>query len=128
MLLVAKPTRSRPVRTTVLRRLCFLICLALPIGAFADSICEGAIEYLAVGRASVVLVKGPGGLPATYLCDMAEKQNNVEPEACRAMYSTLLAAHAQGKIVRITFNPSITACNEVASWGWATNLNWIIAD
>ncbi|USH03689.1 hypothetical protein K6Q96_06765 [Grimontia kaedaensis] len=93
---------------------------------YADSFCKGKIETLAVGRGSVLLISGPGGLPSTYLCDLSEKQNNVDPEACRAIYSLLLAAKAQDKSVNITFNPNIKSCSGVASWNWARDFNWAI--
>ena len=110
------------------RKLFAAALITAACASHADSTCEGTIDYLAVGRGSVVLVKGPGGLPATYLCSLSTKQNNVDTEACKAIYGTLLAAHAQQKSVRITFNPSISSCADVASWSWATNFNWVIAD
>ena len=101
---------------------------AFSISAMADSTCQGKITYVGISRGANVLVSGPGGLPSTYLCDLQEKQNNVEPEACKAIYSALLSAKAQDKSVRITFNPNISSCSEVASWGWAKDFNWVLID
>lgn len=112
----------------MLKKCLMIAAFMAPMASLADSTCQGVIEYLAVGRGSTVLVKGPGGLPATYLCSLSVKQNNVDPEACRAIYSTLLAAQAQQKPVRITFNPNIASCSDVASWGWAVGFNWVIVD
>lgn len=101
------------------------LCLTFPVLIYADSSCKGKLSSLAVGRNGVVLAGGPGGLPSTYLCSLKEKRNNVEVEACQAIYSLLLASHAQKKEVNITFNPH-SSCASVPSWNWATNFNWVI--
>lgn len=103
----------------------WLVLLCVSTSVFADSACKGKIEYTGVGRGGAVLVKGPGELPATYLCSVESKMNNVEPNACRAVYSTLLAAKMADKEVSITFNPEISSCESVKAWGWAENFNWI---
>ena len=106
----------------------FVIAVTLSFNSVADSSCTGKISALSIGRTGMVLIKGPGGLPYTYLCNTENKYNNVETSACTAIYSTLLSAHAQDKEVNITFNPSIPNCSGVQSWGAATNFNWIIVN
>jgi len=76
----------------------------------------------------VVMVKGPGGLPAVYLCAMGTTANSVKPAACRAMYSTLLAADAQNRPVAITFSSDQTSCAAIKSWDWATDINWVVLE
>jgi len=109
----------------VLKKL-FLFVLFFSVEASADSFCTGKIKTLAISKSGVLLVGGPGGLPSTYLCNTETKINNVEPSACKATYGMLLAAKAQAKDVSITFNPGISSCSSVASWGWATNFNWVM--
>ena len=98
----------------------------LSFSSLADSTCSGKIKTLAISRAGTVLIAGPGGLPSTYLCSVNLKHNNVETEACKIIYSQLLAAQAQKKSVNITFNPAISSCSQVKSWGWAEGFNWVI--
>lgn len=108
-----------------------LISLILSIMSFstlADSFCTGKINQLAIGRSGTVLIAGPGGLPSTYLCSVNLKQNNVEVESCKAIFSQLLAAQAQQKEVNITFNPKLSSCSQVKSWGWAEGFNWVIVN
>ena len=94
----------------------------------ADSFCTGEVVKLGVGRSGLVYVSGPGGLPVVYLCNLQNKDNNVEVESCKAMYSSLLAAKSQKKSVSVTFNPSIESCSSLNSWTYAPNLNWIISE
>lgn len=100
----------------------FIICF----NTYADSTCIGKVKELAIGRSGTVLIAGPGGLPSTYLCNVNSKNNNVAPEACKAIYGQLLSAQAQGLTVKVTFNPAISSCSEVKSWGWAEGFNWLM--
>ena len=109
-----------------MKKYILFIGLSLSFNSIADSSCTGKLSVLSIGRGGTVLIKGPGGLPYVYLCNTEIKSNEVEPSACRAMYSTLLSAHAQDKEVDITFNPSISSCADLKNWGTAANLNWIM--
>lgn len=102
--------------------------LSIAVAVFADAPhCQGKIGDLGVVRSGTVYVNGPSGLPSVYLCNLATAQNNVDPEACKAMYSTLLAAKAADRNVDITFLPALTnACSEFSSWTYAPNVNWVI--
>lgn len=100
----------------------------ISFNTYADSTCIGKINQLAMSRGGTVLVAGPGGMPSTYLCNVNSRSNNVETEACKAIYGQLLAAQAQDKVINITFNPSIESCSQVKAWGWATGFNWIIVN
>lgn len=112
----------------LLKKITLFALVFLSFSASADSFCTGKIKQLAIGRSGTVLIAGPGGLPSTYLCNVNSKNNNVATEACKAIYSQLLAAHAQDKVVNITFNPAIDSCSKVKSWGWATGFNWVIVN
>ncbi|UTZ25495.1 hypothetical protein HB761_01305 [Vibrio campbellii] len=103
----------------------FISVVTLP--ALADTHCKGKVTYLAIGRGGTVLVSGPGGLPSVYICNVQHKTNNVEVESCKAMYSTLLAAKSQDKVVNITFLPNIDSCSSLKSWSVAKNINWVFA-
>ncbi|TOK25039.1 hypothetical protein CGI23_11560 [Vibrio parahaemolyticus] len=104
-----------------------LLLSAATLPAFADTHCKGKVAYLAIRREGTVLVNGPGGLPSVYLCNVKHKTNNVEVESCKAMYSTLLAAKSQDKVVNITFLPNIDSCSSLKSWSVAKNINWVFA-
>ena len=109
-----------------MKKYLFIVGIIFSFNSIADTSCTGKISALSIGRSGTVLIQGPGGLPYTYLCNTENKYNNVETSACAAIYSTLLSAHAQDKEVNITFNPSISSCSDVKSWGAATNFNWVI--
>jgi len=94
--------------------------------ASADTTCRGEIEFVGLDNGGVVLLKGPGGLPYVYVCNLNEQANNVKPETCRGIYSTLLSAEAQNKSVDITFLPTIGSCEDVTEWAYAANLHWVI--
>lgn len=102
-----------------------IIVLAFPLGAVADSFCEGKVSKSGIGRSGTVILSGPGGLNAVYICSVKNEQNNVSVEACKIMYSTLLTAQARGKNAQVTFNPAIESCSGLQSWRWAENVNWV---
>lgn len=108
-------------------------CLLLMLSCFsasavsADTWCEGTVNSLGIKKDGLVYVSGPGGLPVVYLCNVQNKDNGVEVESCKTMYSTLLAAQSQKRSVNITFAPKIAACSELESWNYAENVNWVIA-
>lgn len=112
----------------LLKTITLSVLVFLSFSASADSFCTGKIKQLAIGRSGTVLIAGPGGLPSTYLCSVNIKQNNVEVESCKAIFSQLLAAQAQQKEVNITFNPRLSSCSQVKSWGWAEGFNWVIVN
>ncbi|WP_251359725.1 hypothetical protein [Kangiella sp. TOML190] len=107
-----------------MKAIIFVILLLASSWSIGDTWCTGELNQLAVGRSGTVFVQGPGGLKGVYLCNLNLKNNNVEPEACKAMYSVLLAAKSQSREVSITFNPNIESCQSIPSWTWATNFNW----
>jgi hypothetical protein len=96
--------------------------------SFADTHCTGQVDVVGVSRTGNLLVRGPGGLPDTYLCNVEAEMNGVLPEVCRTVYSTLLTAQAQRKPVHVTFSPALGSigCSGVNSWGWAANFNWVL--
>ncbi|MCR9907032.1 hypothetical protein NB545_06065 [Vibrio campbellii] len=104
-----------------------LIAIIASLPSMAETWCEGPVTSIGVKKTGLVYTSGPGGLPVVYLCNLQNKVNNVEVESCKAMFSTLLAARAQKKNVRITFSPDIEACNTVTSWAYAEHLNWVIS-
>ena len=113
-------------RTGIKKLISILFLSLFSFFASADYFCTGEVQTVGVKRGGVVVVKGPGGLPSVYLCNLSSTVNNVTPEACRAVYSTLLAAEAQGAKVSITFNPNISSCNSLPSWDYARNFNWVL--
>lgn len=102
-----------------------ILGLVWGVPVVADTHCKGEIFHMAINRSGTLMVKGPGGLPSTFLCNTETKLNNVEPSACKAMYSALLSAKAQKKSVDITFSPTISSCDEVTAWSYASNVNWV---
>jgi hypothetical protein len=85
--------------------------------AHANYICSGAINYLGLSSNGTVVVGGPGGIPDVNLCQLgATTSNGFTPDACKAAYSTLLAAKLGQQSVSIYFSDNLT-CTTQPAWG-----------
>jgi hypothetical protein len=85
--------------------------------AHANYMCSGAITYLGLSSTGTVVVGGPGGIPDVNLCQLgAITSNGFTPDACKAAYSTLLAAKSGQQSVSIYFSDNLT-CTTQPAWG-----------
>lgn len=114
-------------RLTVCTSLLIFTAACVSPQSWAETHCEGKVTSIGIKKSGTVYTSGPGGLPVVYLCNLQNKMNDVEVESCKAMFSNLLAAKAQNKNVKITFDPDIESCSSVPSWADAKYLNWVIS-
>jgi hypothetical protein len=68
----------------------------------ANFACAGPIQYLGVGGNSMVNVNLGYGVLA--ICSMSGSWGGVEPDACRAWYSTLLTNRSLSKQITLFFS------------------------
>lgn len=103
----------------VLVMLLSMALLATP--AHASYECQGTITQLGLGNDGTVVVQGPGGLPAIYLCSVSyTTSNGFGPDSCKAAYATLLAARLSGQSVNIFFNDNLTCSTQPAWTPWSS--------
>ena len=113
------------------------ILLTMAISLYGSSsiayTCVGPVSGVTTGPTGVVAVKSLGGLenrPALMdqsFCNLNATQNGVEPNACKAIYATLLSAQLTGKNVRIQFvDISNEDCSSTShpAWTFLKNWNW----
>lgn len=92
----------------------------LAVPAHANYECSGTVTYLGFdGGGGTVVVSGPGGLPAIYLCSMTADGNGFTVTTCKAAYAMLLAAKLSGQTADIFFNDTLT-CTTQPAWNPAT--------
>lgn len=92
----------------------------LAVPAHANYECSGTVTYLGFDSGGgTVVVAGPGGLPAIYLCSMTADGNGFTVTTCKAAYAMLLAAKLSGQTADIFFNDTLT-CTTQPAWNGAT--------
>lgn len=75
--------------------------------AFATYACQGPVQELSINTSGNIIVSA-GGITLGYLCSVTTTTDSVDPETCKAVYATLLAAEASGQSVELWFNDSLT--------------------
>lgn len=98
----------------------FLIFFAINANAYE---CAGRVEVIQVAPTGVVAASF-GNMGWVYLCSVNEAYNNVKPEACKAIYSTMLSAKMSNKKVVFWFNDSSNDCTNAAHPAWANLQHW----
>lgn len=109
-------TRTDIGRTVIATSILLLACSP----AFANYTCQGKINQLSVDPSGNVVIGSTGaGLSWAYLCNVSAAGNNVTPESCRGVLSTLLTAYASASNVVFWFNDSLT-CTTHPPWSYLT--------
>ena len=93
--------------------------------------CQTTNAYDCVGKVNNVVVN-PGGVITlsfgninwVYLCSVSQPYNGVAPEACKAMYSMLLAAKLSDRNVQLWFSDTSNNCTNSAHPSWADLKDW----
>lgn len=99
------------------------LVLALICGAAnANYTCTGPVMGVEMGLDGEVNAETIAGtLTWTSLCSVETTENSIAPDACKAIYTTLLAAQLSGQPVTLWFNDNLT-CTTHPSWtlltGW----------
>ena len=93
-----------------------LLCM-LSFGSYgAATVCSGQIERLGFSptEGSLYLDIGHGVFK---FCSFKTTEVGVDPEACKAMYSSLLTAQAKGGTVDLYLNEG-SDCSALSGWGY----------
>ncbi len=104
-----------------------LLLLLCSFGSWAKVDCTGKISMLSLhldnGIVIVGLDKGPW---AGQICSIQQggKYNNIAPEVCNALYSSLLAAKAANKNVTLRFMDHSSCTTPELSWKAAGWVSW----
>jgi hypothetical protein len=95
--------------------LLFVSSFAIPAHAINYE-CTGTVTYLGLNTGGDVVVTLTGGVNAVVPCNLNNNTSNgFTPQACKAAYSTLLAAKLSGQSVNIYFSDSLT-CTTQPAW------------
>ena len=88
--------------------------------AHANYFCTGPIDNVDVSPSGLGVVQsGTAGLQSVYLCTIGTTANGVGPDACNAILSVVIAAHATQASVTWAFDDSLT-CTTHPAWSWLT--------
>jgi len=103
----------------------FSILLLYSTFTSADVDCTGKVTSLTVqlDTVGVVTLALEGGPNMVNICGVASLYNNVSPEACKAMYATLMAAKLSNKKILMRFYGNYTSCAAIPAW-IATPVGW----
>ena len=105
-----------------------LTVAALALPAYANNYgCTGTVTMVFLNSSGVVVVQGPGGVPPVGICTVNGGSGAFSADACRAVYSMLLAAKLSGQNVQLNFSDNLT-CSTQPAWGGPTSTTfWAVS-
>jgi len=100
----------------------FLISFSLSPNVYATYSCSGVVKGVTIAPTGQVFAESIGSISWPRMCSVSETFNGVSPEACRAVFSTLLTAQATGKEVSLSFDDDAGGgtCTSHPAWGALT--------
>lgn len=87
-----------------------LTCLLISVSVNANHYCYGKVKDVQINRggnvnATIIPLSGSGFVAENgFFCDLTPTNGENDPEFCKALYSTLLTAHATQSEVTLWFN------------------------
>ncbi|OZY85572.1 hypothetical protein CBP51_00520 [Cellvibrio mixtus] len=106
----------------LVKKIAVLVFMSFAVNVKAYD-CTGLVGVIQISPAGVVAT-AVGNMHWVYLCSVSEVYNNVQPEACKAIYSTMLAAKLSNKRVVFWFSDNSNDCTNTAHPAWAPLQNW----
>ena len=85
--------------------------------------CLGKVNQLVIGPNGTVTASH-GNMGWVYLCNVNSSYNGVAPDACKSIFSQLLAAKLADKNVRVWFSDTSNDCTNASHPAWADLKNW----
>ena len=85
--------------------------------------CVGKVNQLVIGPNGTVTTS-LGNMGWVYLCNVNSIYNGVAPDACKSIFSQLLAAKLADKNVRMWFSDTSNDCTNAKHPAWADLQNW----
>lgn len=90
----------------------------------ASYTCEGQVQGLSIDpKSGAVLAEKVGPLVWPKLCSITHTANNVSPESCKVIYSSLLSAQMANKEVKLWFNDG-KDCSRDSHVPWQNLTGW----
>lgn len=65
-----------------------------------------------------------GNMAYQYLCSVSETYNNIKPETCKTIFTTILSAKMADKPVTFWFSDNSNDCTNANHPAWAEMKNW----
>lgn len=92
-------------------------CTIFSSDAFANYFCSGTVSYLAIEGNGNVVVAINNSTQIHKICNMdTQGSYTMVIAACKAAYSTLLAAKISGNSMRIYYYDNGFTCSTIPSW------------
>jgi hypothetical protein len=93
---------------------CLLVGYCFVAGAAVS--CSGKIGYLGLDQNGVVVLSNGGNIHS--ICSMSVQDKwEINPQACKMFYATLLANRMADRVITIYYNDqSLGACTQIGSW------------
>jgi len=104
------------------RVVCLSILVSMSSSAFAYD-CLGKVNQLVIAPSGTVTTS-LGNMGWVYLCNVNSIYNGVAPDACKSIFSQLLAAKLADKNVRMWFSDTSNDCTNAKHPAWADLQNW----
>lgn len=102
-----------------------ILTLSTPVQAAIH--CTGKVDNVATSANGNILFSIAGQTPIHTVCNIVD-QGAFEtlPQACKAMYATLLAARLAERQVRVYYSsPALTSCTQITSWSIQTGFYFV---
>ncbi|MFN3014561.1 hypothetical protein ACK1CN_01355 [Vibrio coralliilyticus] len=100
-----------------MKKLLLLLAL-ISTNALAAYTCSGYVKGVSIeAKTGDVIVEQIGPLKWPRMCKVDNEHDGISADACKAVYSTLLAAQTSKKQVTLWFNDS-KSCTEQVEWQW----------
>ena len=119
------PTRVQMTfmtRPTAIKLLTTVLRAASIMGASAASAygCTGTLDSVSLNPSGVITVSSTASqLRVFYVCQIGATENGVDPNTCKAILASLIAAKEAGEQVQWQFNDSLS-CQTHPRWTWLT--------
>ncbi|RYZ87493.1 MAG: hypothetical protein EOP06_12580 [Proteobacteria bacterium] len=86
--------------------------------AQADVNCEGLVKKVSMeATTGDIFAESIGELTWPRLCSINTVANGIQPNVCKSIYSTLLAAQVTGRTVTVSINRG-DSCRTVGNWAF----------
>src|SRR5215472_4805074 len=83
--------------------------------AWANYACTGTTTSVAMDQYGGVNMSNSSGLEWVFLCSVNNPANGISPDACKAMYATLMASKLSGAQVTLWFSDGLS-CTTHPEW------------
>ena len=113
-------------RRTLLSAATLLSLTLTCMGANANHLCQGTVQYLGVSGGGDLYVQLSGSTPVHAICNIGSQGGySVTVPACRAAHGTFLVTKLAGKVMTIYYTDDSQTCATIPSWGVTPSVYFI---